>query len=65
MLRTFNGVREKRQLVQTTVHLPPTDNLGNLTYLKGKVKYNSSLFGQIGIVSVIKRILLAKGQRKD
>jgi len=56
ILRNFHGVREKRQLVQTTVHLPPKDNLRNLSYLKGKVKYNSSLFWQIGIVSVIKSI---------
>ena len=45
--------REKRQNFQTTVQLPPEDNLRNVSYLKGKVKYDSSLFWQIGIVSLI------------
>ena len=53
-LRTFHvKEREKRQNFQTTVQLPPEDNLRNVSYLKGKVKYDSSLFWQIGIVSLI------------
>lgn len=63
MLRTSHEEREKRQLTQTTVHLPPIDNLRNLWHLKGKVKYKSILFWQIEIVSLIKRIWLAKGQQ--
>lgn len=47
------------------VQLPPEDNLRNFLYLKDKVKYDSSLFWQIGIVSLIQRISLAKGQGKD
>lgn len=49
----FRLKREKRQNFWTTVQLPPEDNLRNVSYLKGKVKYDSSLFWQIGIVSLI------------